>query len=94
MRDTIAIVEAAFDAQQAARAILAEHVQLQDVERALDVVDQKATGLRQRQAQHRLELGRLLAIAKNNIKHGGWLPYLEKLGMLLREQSHSLRVVA
>lgn len=81
MKAVAAVVEAAVDIQQMARVIAKEHIALQDCERQLDASERKTEGLREQQRRHRVELGRLLIEAKRGVKHGGWLPYLEKLGI-------------
>lgn len=92
MRDPIAIVEPASDVKQIAREILAAHIALQDCDRALEAVESRAAGLREQQAQRRLELGRLLIAAKRGIKHGGWEPYLSKLGITSQRASEWMRI--
>lgn len=60
------------------------HIEYQDGERALQASESKTEGLRQVQQRRRLDLGRMLIEAKAGVKHGGWLPYLEKLGIAER----------
>lgn len=84
MRDAIAIVAPSIDVQQLAREIAKAHVELQDTDRKLEASEQKTEGLRQQQGRQRVEIGRLLVEAKSGVKHGGWLPYLEKLGIEAR----------
>lgn len=77
----VAIVEQSVDIEQLARSIARGFVEYQDGERALRDAERKTEGLRERQSQRRLDLGRQLIEAKRGIRHGGWLPYLEKLGI-------------
>lgn len=83
MREMAAIVEPAFDFEQNTRAILKEHIALQDDERNADAHERKSIGFREAAARRRLEIGRMLIEQKRSkkIAHGGWLPYLEKLGI-------------
>lgn len=67
--------------ERLAREIAKEHIALQDCERKLADAERKTDGLRQEQARRRVEIGSLLIEAKRTIKHGGWLPYLAKLGI-------------
>lgn len=99
MRDVAAIVEPAFDAERAAREIALAHVALQDCERKLDAIEnqahsimRKAEGLREEQARRRVEIGRLLVEARRVIKHGGWLPYLAKIGIDQQRASEWMRL--
>ncbi len=81
MREIAAIAESAADVQHLAREIARAHVALQDHERALESSERKLEGLREEGARRRVDIGRLLIEAKRGIKHGGWLPYLEALGI-------------
>ena len=81
MKDIIAIVEPAIDLRQLSRDIAREHIALQDADRKVEANTTQGDALRKRQAQHRLEMGRLLIEAKKQTPHGGWLPFLEKLGI-------------
>lgn len=81
MRDIAAIVEPAADLRRLARDISREHVALQDIDRKLEANQAQGDSLRARQRQHQLEMGRLLIEAKKQTPHGGWLPFLEKLGI-------------
>lgn len=81
MRDVPAIVQAAVDVQQLARAIAKEHIALQDDERNADAAEKKTISYRESAARRRVEIGRLLIEAKRGVKHGGWSPYLAKLGI-------------
>lgn len=69
------------DLQQLAGDIARAHVALQDIDRAIEGTEKKMTALREEQTKRRVTIGRLLIEAKQSIKHGGWLPYLEKLGI-------------
>ena len=79
VRDIAAIVEPAIDIRRLARDIAREHIALQDTDRKVEVNAAQGESLRERQTQHRLEMGRLLIEAKRQVPHGGWLPFLEKL---------------
>ena len=81
MRDIAAIVEPAIDIRQLSRDIAREHIALQDTDRKVEVNAAQGESLRERQTQHRLEMGRMLIEAKKQIPHGGWYPFLEKLGI-------------
>jgi hypothetical protein len=83
MRPVAAIVESVVDFEQNTRAILKEHIALQDDERHADAHERKSAGFREAAARRRVEIGRMLVEQKTSgkIKHGGWLPYLEKLGI-------------
>lgn len=81
MRDAAAIIAPSVDIDQLARSILKKHIAIQDGEKQLASAEQKTESLRQEQARRRVEIGRDLIEAKGAIKHGGWLPYLEKLGI-------------
>lgn len=81
MRDAAAIIAPAVDLDQITRSILKEHIALQDDERNADAHEKKSIGYREAAARRRVEIGRMLIEAKRGIKHGGWLPYLEKLGI-------------
>lgn len=63
--------------REISRAIVAYN----DGARALQAAEHRTESLREQQAQRRLELGRLLIEAKRGVKHGEWLPYLERLGI-------------
>lgn len=84
MRPVAAIIEPAFDLAQASRDITKAHIEYQDGERALQASEQKTESLREAQQRRRIELGRKLIEAKAGVKHGGWLPFLEKLGIAAR----------
>lgn len=86
----IAIVEPA-DVGQLARSIARAHVEYQDGERTLQAAERKTEGLREEQRRRRLELGRMLIEAKRGVKHGGWLSYLEKLGIEPRTATNWMR---
>lgn len=88
---TTAIVAPAIDIAQLARSISRGLIEYQDGERALQAAEQKTVSLRTVQQRRRLELGRLLIEAKRGIKHGGWLPYLEKLGIEARTATNWMR---
>lgn len=92
MREVAAIIEAAVDIQQLARAITKEHTALQDDERNADAHERKSTSYRESAARRRVEIGRLLVEAKRGIRHGGWLPYLEKLGIDRQRASEWMRL--
>lgn len=92
MRPVAAIVESSVDVQQLARAIAKECVALQECDRQLETIERKGEGLREQQRRHRVEIGRLLIEAKHGIKHGGWLPYLEKLGIESQRASEWMRL--
>ena len=81
MRPVAAIIEAAVDIGQLAREISRSHIELQECDRKLAASERKTESLREEQRRRRVEIGRLLVEAKRGIKHGGWLPYLEKLGI-------------
>ena len=81
MKDIAAIVEPAIDIRQLSRDIAREHIALQDIDRKLEANQAQGDSLRARQRQHQLEMGRLLIEAKKQTPHGGWLPFLEKLGI-------------
>ena len=81
MKDVSAIVEPAIDLRQLSRDIAREHIALQDTDRKLEANQAQGDSLRARQRQHQLEMGRLLIEAKKQTPHGGWLPFLEKLGI-------------
>ena len=81
MKDIVAIVEPAIDIRQLSRDIAREHVALQDADRKVEVNATQGALLRKKQAEHRLEMGRLLIEAKKQVPHGGWTPFLEKLGI-------------
>lgn len=81
MKPAAAIVESVVDIDQVTREILKEHIALQDDERNADAHEKKSIGYREAAARRRVEIGRMLIEAKRGIKHGGWLPYLEKLGI-------------
>jgi len=81
VKDIAAIVEPAIDIRQLSRDIAREHVALQDTDRKVEVNATQGESLRKKQAEHRLEMGRLLIEAKKQVPHGGWLPFLEKLGV-------------
>lgn len=87
MRPVPAIVEAAFDLDKHTRSFLRDFTKYQDGERALEAHDKRGESLREEQKQRRIDLGQQLLEAKRNIKHGGWLPYLEKLGVA-RQRAH------
>lgn len=78
-----AIIETV-DINQIARDIMRDLVAYQDGERALAAAEKRTEGLREEQARRRIEIGRQLVEAKRGIRHGGWLPYLEKLGIAAR----------
>ena len=84
MRDIAAIVEPAIDIRRLARDIARDHIALQDTDRKVEVNAAQGESLRERQTQHRLEMGRMLIEAKKQVPHGGWLPFLEKLGIPAR----------
>ncbi len=74
-----AIVEPAV--AHVSKSIIAEHIALQDVERQIASAEKRIGSLNEERARRRVELGRLLIEAKRGVKHGQWLPYLEKLGI-------------
>lgn len=94
MKAIAAIVEPAIDFDQNTRAILKEHVALQDDERNADAHERKSVGFRESASRRRLEMGRRLVEQKRSgkIKHGGWLPYLEKLGIESQRASEWMRL--
>lgn len=92
MRDVAAIVAPAIDVEQIARSILKECIALQDCERRLVDAERKTDDLRKEQARRRVELGRLLIEAKRGIKHGGWGPYLERLGIERQRANEWMRL--
>jgi len=81
VKDIAAIVEPAIDIRQLSRDIAREHVALQDADRKVESNATQGESLRKKQAEHRLEMGRLLIEAKKQVPHGGWYPFLEKLGI-------------
>lgn len=91
MRDPIAIVESAADAQQIAREILAAIAAEQTAEAELKDAERKTASLRATQARRRVEVGRLLIDAKRVVKRGQWEPYLEKLGIASQRASEYMR---
>ena len=84
MTDIAAIVEPAIDIRQLSRDIAREHIALQDADRKVEVNATQGESLRKKQAEHRLEMGRLLIEAKKQVPHGGWLLFLRTLGILVR----------
>ena len=84
MKDIAAIVEPAIDIRQLSRDIAREHVALQDADRKVESNATQGESLRKKQAEHRLEMGRLLIEAKKQVPHGGWLLFLRTLGILVR----------
>lgn len=86
-----AIVASAFDLDVRAREFSREHVQYQDGERALQSAEKRTESLREEQRRRRIALGNRLIEDKARIKHGGWLPYLEKLGIEQRTASNWMR---
>ena len=87
MRDIAAIVEPAIDIRQLSRDIAREHIALQDTDRKVEVNAAQGESLRERQTQHRLEMGRLLIEAKKQVPHGGWAEYLRPLGITSQRAS-------
>ena len=81
MTDIAAIVEPAIDIRQLSRDIAREHIALQDADRKVEVNATQGESLRKKQAEHRLEMGRLLIEAKRQVPHGGWLLFLRGLGI-------------
>lgn len=81
MREAAAIVESVVDVNTLTREILKEHIALQDDERNADAHERKSVGFRESAARRRVEIGRMLIEVKRVTKHGGWLPYLEKIGI-------------
>ena len=92
MREIAAIVESAIDINQLTREILKEHIALQDDERSADAHERKSVGFREAAARRRVEIGRRLIEVKAVTKHGGWLPYLEKLGIEKQRASEWMRL--
>lgn len=84
MSDPIAIIAPAVDLRQIERAFGAVHVAWQDGERRLKSTEQAVESLRKSQEARRHEMGRLLIEAKRGVRHGGWLPYVERLGIAER----------
>jgi len=84
VRDIAAIVEPAIDIRQLSRDIAREHIALQDTDRKVEVNAAQGESLRERQTQHRLEMGRMLIEAKKQVPHGGWLLFLKALGISAR----------
>lgn len=82
MRDISAVIEPAESFEENTRAILRDHIALQDCEKKIGACESKTASLREEEQKLRIQLGRRLIAAKNSgeIKHGAWLPYIEKLG--------------
>lgn len=91
MSSIAALVEGV-DVGQLARDILRAHVEYQDGERTLQAAERKTEGLREEQRRRRVEIGRMLIEAKRGIKHGGWEPYLLKLGIESQRASEWMRL--
>lgn len=81
MTEVPAIVEYCVDIERLARTIARGVIEYNDAERALRAAERKTEGMREAQQRRRLDLGSQLIEAKRGIKHGGWLPYIEKLGI-------------
>lgn len=91
MKEVAAIIAPSVDLDQVTREIQREHIALRDEERKLAAAETKTQSLREECARRRIEIGRRLIEAKKAIKHGGWLPYLEKLGIEARTASNWMR---
>lgn len=81
MTESSAIVESSVNIEQLARTIARGVIEYNDAERVLQAAERRTEGMREAQQRRRLDLGSQLIEAKRGIKHGGWLGYIEKLGI-------------
>lgn len=92
MRGVVAIIAPAVDIDQLQRAIVKEHIAYQDDERHADAHERKTAGFRESAARRRVEMGQMLITLKRSVKHGEWLPRLEKLGIAQQSASNWMRL--
>lgn len=80
MREPAAVI-AIVDGVNHVRAVQSAHIALRDAERQLEADEKRSESSREIARRARLSLGRALIEAKRNLKHGEWLPFLEKQGI-------------
>jgi hypothetical protein len=85
MRDTIAIVEVAFDAKKAER-------QIQQAKQRLDDIDRASIGIQEKQRLARIEIGKFLIDARKGCARGEWTPLLARCGVDKQRASEWMRL--
>lgn len=91
MSTDVSIIDPACELGRISRDVAKAYVEYQDGERAIEVSEKKTEGLRERQRERRLYLGRKLIEAKRVTPRGGWMPFLEKQGIEARNATNWMR---
>ena len=92
MRDVAAIIAPAVDLGQIEREIQREIVAMQDADRAESAAVERVEKTAEAARRQRVVVGQRLVEAKRAVKHGQWLPFLERLGVTKQRASEWMRI--
>jgi hypothetical protein len=92
MREVAAIIEPAIDIAQIERELQREIIAMQDADRAEATAVERAGKTAEAARRQRVTVGARLIEAKRAVKHGQWLPWLERMGIEQQRASEWMRL--